>query len=242
MKQTLAIFGDSFATTFKNNNTLGWTQLLENNYKVTNFASAGSSLFYSLDRFRKYQNNFDKVLFVVTIPGRLRVGINSGIDISEHRDITLETALYLVNELKEKNLSYRARIYQLVVDYYMYLQNTEYDQCVHNLMVDSIVSDRPDSILIPVANNSIENFKEKYTMINITEKENKIWNQLPGNDLDTRNSHMTKENNEIFYKNVLNWLSGEPVNINIDDYVQPTKEELKYYYNLKFNFRSEKTL
>ena len=236
MKQTLAIFGDSFATNFKNNNTLGWTQLLENNYAVTNFASQGSSLFYSLDKFRKFQNNFNRVIFVVTFPGRLRVGEQAGLHDENRRCITIETARHRLDMLQEENSSNHAKIYQLIIDYYMYLQNSEYDQCVHNLMVDSIISNRADSILIPVDTNSIQNYKGKSTMFDISTKENRIWQELSGFVTgvdDTRNSHMTKENNEIFYRNVLKWLKGDLVNIDVDDYIQPTREQLEYYYNLK---------
>jgi hypothetical protein len=66
-------------------------------------------------------------------------------------------------------------------------------------------------------------------MLYIYAKENTAWN-LAGETVieeynDIRNCHMTTENNVIFADKADKWINGEPVHINLDDFVTTTNKD-----------------
>jgi ribosomal protein L21E len=50
--------------------------------------------------------------------------------------------------------------------------------------------------------------------------------------VDARKCHMSEENNFIFYRKMIKFLSGEPIHIDINDFVKPTMP-LDHYWRLK---------
>ena len=107
-------------------------------------------------------------------------------------------------------------------------------------MVDAIKKIRPDTIIIPCFHNSIPNLTHK-AMCEIGHMEinhlfntryYKIEKELHDKRLDARKCHMSEENNFIFYRKMLKFLSGEPVHLDIDDFVKPTMI-VDHYWRLK---------
>lgn len=218
----IGIFGDSFATNNPNNSTASWVDLLSNIHDVKNFALPGSSLYYSADQFLKKHYYFDKVIFVVTDSGRLCLP-NYNIDGFNRHIAGLSNAESLLLDLKNDTDLPKIKILKAAVDYFSYLQNLDYNEYVHNLIINDILSKRTDVILIPTTRHHGNFYKGKSVMQDISLKELDSWstNINRTSIIDRRHAHMSEENNEIFLKNVLQWLSGVPVNIDIDDYVQP---------------------
>jgi ribosomal protein L21E len=59
-----------------------------------------------------------------------------------------------------------------------------------------------------------------------------VHNQLHSTRVDARKCHMSEENNFIFYRKIIKFLSGEPVHIDVNDFVKPTMP-LDHYWRLK---------
>ena len=70
----IGIFGDSFASLkFEENTTPTWVDILSEKYDITNHAISGSTLYYSIEEIKKHHTHYDKIILVVTRPGRLQV-------------------------------------------------------------------------------------------------------------------------------------------------------------------------
>jgi hypothetical protein len=223
----IAIFGDSFAANNPRNPTASWMDLLSEIHDVKNFAEQGSSLFYSVDQFLKNHHDFDKIIFVVTDVNRIYLPDHHIKDLRRHQAglPSVERQLFQLSQLKKYNDNdlQKLKILTAVKDYFQYIQNDDYDSYVYNLMIKDILDKRPDAVLIPACSATSNFYKGKSYMKDISFKELDGWS-LDINwaqTADYRHAHMSAENNAIFFRNVLKWLSGEEVNIDIDEYVQP---------------------
>jgi len=102
-----------------------------------------------------------------------------------------------------------------------------------DLLIDQIKKIRPDAIIIPAFRDIFQVKSMSPCLYDITEIENNHWG-IPvhyGNPDDARRCHMSKENNLILSKFIEQWLQGEPVNININDFVTPVDD--KSFYNIQ---------
>ena len=226
----IGIFGDSFAMNHPDNITDSWVDILRQKFTTTNWASPGTNLFYSVVAFKNNQHAYDKIIFVVTKPGRLFLRHDEIYESDDEQKVaSLSMAEYLYHKtLKESNgykKEIKSKIYKTAIDYFMYIQDEGYERYIHNLMINDILTIRPDAILIPTVKDSLENYHSD-VMADITIKEDVAFNYKP--DIyadDIRHCHMTAENNAIFAGKVNKWLNGEKVDINLDDFVTPTNKE-----------------
>jgi len=251
----IAIYGDSFAYNIQSNSTKSWVDLLSNLYDVTCFARTGSSLYFSVEKFLATHNQFDKIIFLASMPGRLYLEneppiidttslagkkfIEDNIHIGglSRAESKLKQYQPMIDsdQIKPHSAIYHEiQVFKAVVGYFLYLKNTKFDQYVHNLMIDNILSIRSDIILVPTSTNSIWFYKGKNVMMDIWEKENIAWDWKPAGagffNEDTRHCHMTAENNKIFFEDVIKWLDGSPVNIDVENYIQPRVEDKDLYF------------
>lgn len=230
----IGIFGDSYTQKYNNsdivNDTKNWVDLLGQKYQLTNFGSGGSNLYYSVTKFKKYHANFEKNIFIVTEPGRLRLNSGPllnipGLHTAEHNynQIMKNLASPVVeNLLNFPTDKMKLQILQAAIDYYTYIKNDDYDQYVHNLMINDIVSLRHDTIFIPINEHSLPNCSSKNQLNCIYRLENLEWGFHAGPNMeDIRHSHMTYENNVILADKVEEWLHGKPVDIDINDFIKP---------------------
>jgi hypothetical protein len=212
----IGVFGDSFAI-LKLNPTPTWVDILSEKYDITNHAVTGSNLYYSINEIKKH--HYDKIILVVTEPGRLQVS----------NSIPLGSSQQFINgPLDQKYLhrtelsKYEKLVWEAANQYFICLQDDDYDRYTHNLMLEDIKKIRPDIILIPAFFNSWYNV-EGVPMLDIYHKENTAWNfdstTVVTQYNDNRNCHMTVENNAIFADKVDKWIEGEPVYINLNDFV-----------------------
>lgn len=237
----MAVFGDSFAAPLHNmKKDLGlksWVDYLGEKYDVTNYAVEGSSLYYSVQQFILKQFLYDKIIFVITTPGRLYLEGNVVLENHDHIHLSsLSMAEFLYNEHKDKKeiISQElATVSQAAIQYFTHIQRVKYDRFVHDLQVNHIKSIRPDVILLPTSSDSYRFHMTNPCLYDITVMENKHWG-IPadyGSPDDYRRCHMSNENNLILSKLAEQWLQGEPVNININDFVVPADD--KTFYNIK---------
>lgn len=230
----VGIFGDSFAHKCIQNKTPSWTDIIARKYTIRNYSYPGSNLFYSMDLFLKNHNEYDKIVFVVTNPGRILLPNSS--DFKDKNGITdlkpsvvsnYDNAVFLKEMYKDDPV--HSKRLEATMDFFLYVQNTDFEKYVHLLMVEEITRIRPDAVVVPAFNVST-NYKGT-SMHQIQIKENNAWNYNPelAEINDIRHSHMTAENNAIFASEVEEWLNGEPVHINLYKYVKPSPESMDFY-------------
>jgi len=237
----IAIFGDSFAAPlhkFKKDIGLkSWADHLAEKYDITNYAVEGSSLYYSVKKFISVNQLYDKIIFVITLPGRLYLNENPILEQHNHEHISsLALAEHMYNYYKDSvdtvSIEFTT-VAQAAIQYFTHIQRINYERFVHNLQIDYIKSIRPDIILLPAFTDSYHFDINNICLYDITELEHAHWG-IPrdyGSPGDYRRCHMSKENNLILANLADRWLQGEPVNINISDFVVPLDD--KSFYNIK---------
>jgi len=220
----IGVFGDSFAI-LKLNPTPTWIDILSEKYDITNHAVTGSNLYYSINEIKKHHDQYDKIILVVTEPGRLQVSNSIPLDRSKQFiNGTLDRKYSHNKELSK----YEKLVWEAANQYFNCLQDDNYDRYIHNLMLVEIKKIRPDIILIPAFFDSWYNVSG-VPMLYIYYKENTTWNfdsvTVITQYHDRRNCHMTAKNNEIFAAKAEQWINGDPVHINLDDFVTTTDKD-----------------
>ena len=220
----IGIFGDSFADPTQMNPTPTWSSILSEKHEVDNYAIMGSNLYYSISLILKNYWKYDKVVLVVTQPGRIMIPENYPVSQQKKRFIPgIATISHLKDNIKPGE-EYLDKFYQAAHQYISLLQDLRYEIYVHNLMATDITSRIPNIIAIPAFVSSGIHI-QKNAMMDIYTKECLAWNSFPYSPQDRRNCHMTAENNVIFASKVEEWINGSPVYINVDDFVTPANKE-----------------
>jgi hypothetical protein len=250
MKTRVGIYGDSFACRAWNGGSgLSWPEILVRNhpeYNIQNFAEAGSSLFFSYNKFLKSYKTFDKIIFITTSPGRFSIPDSANINspwVSRHVvPVSLKADYdgmdYLIgksiDEKTKQQFIHHKRILHAVEDYFTYLYDDGQD--VHNNigLVNNLLVMHPDILIIPTVTNPAAvdfglsdpgNNTDKYPSVltDICKKEITV----TGNDFfevakvgrDKRHCHMSETNNTIFANKIANYLKTGEFTLNLDDFV-----------------------
>lgn len=152
-KQTLAIYGCSYADWQCGPEHLqlqGWSKLLEQDYKIYNYARAGSSNFYNYKNFLETHHKYDKVIFSQTFAGRWPYPLivdGQEIHISRIQQIE-DTIAYF------KNLNYQDTIFYKKLEslqmYYLHLEDYTTSKMIDDALLSHMKSVRKDVIIIPM--------------------------------------------------------------------------------------------
>ena len=238
----LGIFGDSFAgAKFEQNLDLSWVDILSETFDVTNYAVAGSSLYYSVDLLRKNYTKFDKIIFIATMPGRISMQpYKVTVDPTDpHRFkhisslLSVDHTLPLLkkNHPKENML---IKTWEAAESYFMYLQNHDYEHYVHKLMLNDIQHLPANLLIIPAFRESFNHMNQGMSLIEIVEKENAHWgidnySDVLSKSYDARQCHLSKENNIILANKFADYFRTGRLQLHIDDFVNPDKDDNKYF-------------
>ena len=245
MKETLLILGDSYADTregLPDFSGKAWTKLLEENneYSVMNRAIGGSSLYYSYKEFNQLHQEFDKVMLVVTQPGRLYCpleGVNDDRNPSSHHSNTFWID-YNKDQIKKNQPHNIAALRQLdaIRDYFLYIQDYSKDREMNQLMLDNMKKRRPDMIVVPAFQQSwttpptptswldqISHMEIQHYGITYDDLRKTDWY------VDCRKCHMSEKNNQMVYEKSLKWLKGYPVDFDILEFEKPNEPREKYF-------------
>ncbi len=222
----IGIYGDSYADNMEWSPVTCWATLLSQKYQVTNYGVQGSSLYYSVVNLLKNFKKYDKNILIVTQPGRLMIPDSFPVSHVRNRCIA---GMGMIDSLKYnlKEDSHLAEFYNTAKQYFLLLQDFDYETYIHNLMVEDILKKVPGVILIPAFSNSMSSFNGS-SMYDITLKETVAWGETESSLKkynDVRNCHMTAENNAIFADKVEQWINGADAYINVDDFCSPTNKE-----------------
>lgn len=216
----IAIYGDSFADyKHASNNKKTWMHFLEDklNSKITCFANSGSGLYFSVKKYLETNQNFDKIIFVVTIPGRLYVPQVGTTNVHISNIVRARFVSENSRNLTEKN------IYSAALNYLLNIQNYEEELFKHYCMLDRII--RSDSLLlVPVCSESLECYSgTTLNDVSLIDSEHYDIDQNLINDL--RCCHMNQRNNEIFADKIYEWIISGKFNFKKEDFTTPTETE-----------------
>ncbi len=247
MRQSLLILGDSFADArddLPDFSGTAWTKLLEknSNYRVVNKAIGGSSLYYSYKEFNNLQKEFDKVMLIVTLYGRLYCPIID--DKNAERSAAHHTGVFWIEQNKDRIKKHQpnniAALKQLdaIRDYFLYVIDFNKDKEMNQLMLDEIKRRRQDVIIVPAFKGSWQAEPQPTSFLNqISDMEMEHYG-ITHDDLnrkngyaDCRKCHMSERNNQILYEKSLQWLKGNPVEFDISEFEKPTEPREKYFPN-----------
>lgn len=150
MKQTLGIFGDSYADPNNDEPTWnrGWSRMLEDHYLVTNYAWSASSFQYTYNKFMCNHAQHDKCVVLVTSPHRFGWAPmtidNKPIWLNSYG--TLQAVQYTGRGLLTQEDQNRLKALEM---YWGYLQQLAGTFLTAPLMLAEIRRQRPDALVIP---------------------------------------------------------------------------------------------
>jgi hypothetical protein len=227
--KTLAIFGDSYGRSGGYDIAeKDWVDFIRatGEFKVTNFSVGGSSLWYSYDLFLKHKDSFDKVIFLVTSPGRLWI-TSPLAKIAPFQNYNVKIKAELASGIEKKQ-------YQTIVDYYELIHDNDLEDIRHQLMVENIGRLRSDTIVYPcfptpyiddVGLYEITKFEDLHLGLTQNTKD-KFYRE---GRRDSRTCHMTEENNKIVADLFLQRLNNRVHKLDISKLIKP-KNKLEYYF------------
>jgi lysophospholipase L1-like esterase len=173
----ILIAGDSFAADWtKKYEGIGWVNMLEKDYDITNIAEAGVSEYKIYKQLVKEKvTNFDKVIISHTSAYRIPVEAHP----IHSKDILHHNCDFIYSDIKEHKNNPEIKC---VIDLYEKYFHIDYALFVHDLIVKEINQICPNAINITFFNcfnkNAIqlENIflENKGTMNHLNEKGNKI--------------------------------------------------------------------
>ena len=223
----IAIYGDSFGA-----NPIGvkdyslyphikesWWELLAHKYDLTNYCEWSASLLFSLNQFTHTHEQYDKIIFLVTHPGRITIR-----DKEQYRHfVNYEYSTFWNKDAKKENWS---EILEAVLSYYKFIDNSEYSNLQHYAYLNYIKSIRDDVFLIPCFDHS---FKNNFSLCDIFDKEQRYWNiNYNVEKLDIRKGHLTNPNHNILFGVFDNLIQNNTLSININMFKNPDLPKEKY--------------
>jgi hypothetical protein len=189
--------------------------MLAEKYDVKNFSENGSSLYYMKLLFDKHQQDFDKIVFCITAPGRVTFNPDSlktkyGTRYQHIPTIHIINSRLKIPELTESD----KKRYKILYEYLLEIQNLEQEEYHNLMMIKDIIAQRSDTILIPCFGKSITD--QVNCLGNITIFEDKILNKKTGFYNDYRPCHMSLENNKIIFNLVEEAILNNKTRIDLD--------------------------
>jgi hypothetical protein len=225
--QKLAIFGDSYAKKDATDiQEKSWHNFI-NEYDVTNFGEPGSDLWFSYNSFLNNHSKFDKIIFLVTSPHRIKLSNPSAI-IYPNQNYTSASIKLESATGKEYDQ------YKTIVDYYNLIHDKDKEENLHRLVIENIKLLRNDAIVYPCFDSTwstdvglynVTKFEDSH--IGLTDAKR---NELYRKGLrDSRACHMTEDNNKIIASLFLERLNGSEQKLILNQLAVP-KHTLNYYY------------
>lgn len=229
----IAILGDSYSSSIAfqgANHFKSWSELLTRKYEVNNYSENGSSLYYMKSMFfDKIYNEYEKIIFCITAPGRITFKVDTAERNPEYvpwyRHIptiwTIDARIHQIKELTDLD----KKRYKILYDYILEIQDIEYEEYIHRMMVLDILKKRPDALLIPAFPTSLVDQVD--CLENVTKMEDAVFGKRTGFYGDERKCHMSAKNNEILADLVEKALLSDDVRVDLQlgNFVKPSPSE-----------------
>lgn len=225
----IAIYGDSYAAEYYNPKKINpWVSIIrqqEKNFEIDNFSQSGSSLYFSITKFLENHFLYDKVVFIITHPGRLFVPNNEEFP-HVSNIVNCDLRIKSSNKISEKVIMESAR------NYLRDVQNNDEEIFKHHCMFEKISRIRNSNILfIPVNRLSIPGYNGTV----LTDISNIDIDYYKNNTFATRKDlrccHMNQPNNEILANKVSSWLNGGDFTLDIHHFQPPIEKENEIWDN-----------
>jgi hypothetical protein len=225
----IAIYGDSYGSKSGWHQQLGinptpfWVDLLKTkNYDITNYSLGGTNLYFSYLKFLESYREYDKVIFLVTNFGRLWVPQCETMPHISH----FGSAEYWYKHAKtdkDKHILLTLR------NYFLHIQDLDFEKTIHYLLVEKIRSLRGNLLLVPCFPGSLPG-KSTNSLFDACCKD---WENFRLDERlydDLRHAHMNELNNYIFAKEIDRYLKTEKFDINNCTWVKDTRYPLEFYF------------
>ena len=241
----VGVFGDSFASSHSVGIGDPWHKMLNNqfNLDITSYGVNGSSLHYSYDKFNEMHKQYDKIVFLLTGPGRLTLPLPEEYKTQSLGQLYHVTGLESFKSAVEKNFNtdYLLKNTALALEgYYNYIVDFNKDSLFHRLLVKEIKHIRPDALLVPCFYlTGEEDWHHSTTLNNISDIDVINYGLDPKKAVwaDIRHCHMSQENNYVFASMVAEWIKTGSFNFEITKFIKSDKPVETYFkmdvYNLK---------
>jgi hypothetical protein len=213
MSEIIGIFGDSFSDpTWNQNNYDSWPELLASEYSVSNFSKSGSSLWYSYQKLKKHNTEFDVCIFVATVYGRFYL---ENLDI--HLNINRNTW----------PVKHNVNLGKL---YYEEFFSFDREVSFHNFMIADILN-MPNVIFIPAYEECMLG-KDCISLNHFANAELHHYGVLNYQGPDDRKCHLSKENNILVYNKILNAIKSKErtIPLSMDEFIVPS-DVFNFYFN-----------
>ena len=233
----IAIFGDSFADDImhKEQGYDTWVEILRKKYypDLVCYGTCGSSLYYSYNLLKKHYQDYDKIIFIATGPGRM--SLPDYIEEPKHPFLFSRLRHFagirnIELTLKESDkFNFSPVVIQALeaaVMYYKYLYDDNKEQIMHKLLIEDISRTLPDVL-----------FLDSQQLVNISKYEIQAcglsFPYLNENFFDRRRCHLTKRNNEILAEKMHQWIEGTPISLLTTDFEAHAREEIERLFGME---------
>lgn len=213
----IGIFGDSFCS---GDAPGSWIDNLRHSLgsTATTYGKGGSTVYYSYNKIRQMHDEFDTIIWCVTSSDRLYVSDNvqfAGIASAEHL-------------MKSDNTDTR-NIAKAAIDYYLHLENVEYNNELCRLMINEIKRIVPHLLIVPCFDASL-NTKFNFSLCDLYAKENRYYNipaVVPYSMFDARSNHLTNSTQSMLADHIAALVVHGTSDTVLDDFMKnPEPKEL----------------
>jgi len=214
---TIGIYGDSWADPNHGhdfNPQLAKQAWCNRFSRASIYAKGGSSIYFSYRLFMQTHEQYDRIIFVATNPGRWYLPIKTD-DSEFHLNSPGTVKHFRKNGYKKCNVTMTAELdskLRALEQFYLELSDFDTDQQICSLMIDRIMAARPDTILVMSHNTGWFNdwsLLSKYYMPMCEsfgqEYRNKVEHNHGVMPYPEKNliCHMTAETNKIVYDHMV---------------------------------------
>ena len=245
----IGIFGDSNADCYHggtpDHQHLSWPNLLEKRFSVSNYALAGSGLEYSLDNLFRHEHEYDKIIFVSTVPDRLAINERHHHKLAQPRHIDAE----LHQHIRPANIEgrpgdrYYNKALKLAQRHYDTFVNYEHLDLRVALIWKSLYDYFGDRLLLLYTHSPSLNYIEQFNLpqdnmnlFNISHYENTylFGNETPSWQYDKRSCHITHWHHAVLFDKIIKWISTGFFSLTENDLVKLDKQEVRDMYYGKY--------
>ena len=233
----IGVFGDSYARTFDNypdSPSLGkaWWEIIADKHELVNHGLAGSAAYYSIEKFREFHADYDKIIFFMTFPGRVYIGENNKITTPGYPRVissnfnnydSTKSALDLLTSIRDRSPIDEKKI-RAVMDYFLYVLNMEEDAFKLSLYSEYVKKIRPDALLIDAHDVARISLNE---LVHWKQQDTDLFSRF----VELRKCHFSEENNVIFSSLIEDWINTGTFTLDVNKFVAPTDSWQRYFKN-----------
>ena len=210
----IAIYGDSFVKSSMS--SYSWPEFLKKDYDVIVDAAPGASIEYVLKKFNENQQNFDKIIIVLTEPSRIFLPNHP------HFQHMYLNEIFIKNLTKDISQKHQKEILEYFYFHTKYVHDEEVCRLKYLAFNDYILKKRPDVLILPaftVNDNSIM----PLSCISNIDTSHKVYGRKLYKESSTvgdpRPCHMSVPNNLILSKKIKKWIKTGKFSHLVNDYV-----------------------